>query len=64
MAENKIYALIVLDEIDYLVRSSKDSSIIYDFTRLNEYDLTKHCNVLGVIFIARSTEFYNKIDKD
>jgi archaeal cell division control protein 6 len=63
LAENKIYALIVLDEIDYLVRSSKDSSIIYDFTRLNEYDLTKHCNVLGVIFIARSTEFYNKIDK-
>ncbi|HEY7110947.1 MAG TPA: AAA family ATPase [Nitrososphaeraceae archaeon] len=63
LRENKIYVLIILDEIDYLIRSSKDSSIIYDFTRLNEFDLTQHCNVLGVIFIARSTEFYNKIDQ-
>lgn len=63
LRENKTYVLIVLDEIDYLIRSSKDSSIIYDFTRLNEFDLTQHCNVLGVIFIARSTEFYNKIDQ-
>lgn len=63
LRENKTYALIILDEIDYLIRSSKDSSIIYDFTRLNEFDLTQHCNVLGVIFIARSTEFYNKIDQ-
>jgi archaeal cell division control protein 6 len=63
LRENKTYVLIVLDEIDYLIRSSKDSSIIYDFTRLNEFDLSQHCNVLGVIFIARSTEFYNKIDQ-
>ena len=63
LRENKTYALIILDEIDYLVRSSKDSGIIYDFTRLNEFDLTKHCNIFGVIFIARSTEFYNKIDQ-
>lgn len=63
LRENKTYVLIVLDEIDYLIRSSKDSSIIYDFTRLNEFDLAQHCNVLGVIFIARSTEFYNKIDQ-
>jgi archaeal cell division control protein 6 len=62
LRENKTYVLIILDEIDYLIRSSKDSSIIYDFTRLNEFDLTEHCNVLGVIFIARSTEFYSKID--
>src|SRR5262249_2391829 len=26
------------------------------------FDLTEHCNVLGVIFIARNTEFYDKID--
>ncbi|HYY85782.1 MAG TPA: hypothetical protein VE594_01610, partial [Nitrososphaeraceae archaeon] len=36
--------------------------IIYDFTRLNEFDLSKHCNVIGVIFIARSTDFHDKID--
>lgn len=60
--ENKIYTLIILDEIEFLLRSNKDSGIIYDFTRLNEFDLSKHCNVIGVIFIARSTDFHDKID--
>ena len=60
--ENKIYSLVILDEIEFLLRSSKDSGIIYDFTRLNEFDLSKHCNVIGVIFIARSTDFHDKID--
>lgn len=60
--ENKLYTLIILDEIEFLLRSSKDSGIIYDFTRLNEFDLSKHCNVIGVIFIARSTDFHDKID--
>ncbi|TLX90721.1 MAG: hypothetical protein E6K94_06190 [Thaumarchaeota archaeon] len=60
--ENKLYILIILDEIEFLLRSSKDSGIIYDFTRLNEFDLSRHCNVIGVIFIARSTEFHDKID--
>jgi archaeal cell division control protein 6 len=60
--ENKLYTLIILDEIEFLLRSNKDSGIIYDFTRLNEFDLSKHCNVIGVIFIARSTDFHDKID--
>lgn len=60
--ENKLYTLIILDEIEFLLRSNKDSGIIYDFTRLNEFDLSKHCNVVGVIFIARSTDFHDKID--
>jgi archaeal cell division control protein 6 len=57
------YILIILDEIDYLIKTSKDSSIIYDLTRLNEFDPDQPCNVKGVIFIARSTEFYNKLDE-
>src|ERR671938_919760 len=61
--ENRIYALIILDEIDYLIKSTKDSSIIYDLTRLNEFDPDKPCNVKGVIFIARSTEFYTRLDE-
>lgn len=60
--ENKLYTLIILDEIEFLLRSNKDSGIIYDFTRLNEFDLSKHCNVIGVVFIARSTDFHDKID--
>jgi cell division control protein 6 len=61
--ENRKHALIILDEIDYLIKSTKDSSIIYDLTRLNEFDPDKPCNVKGVIFIARSTEFYNRLDQ-
>jgi cell division control protein 6 len=62
LRENNEYALIVIDEIDYLVKSSKDIGIIYDLTRLNEYELDKPCFVKGVIFIARSMEFYTKLD--
>jgi cell division control protein 6 len=60
--ENKTYVLIILDEIDYLIKVTKGNGIVYDLTRLNEFDPDKPCNVKGVIFIARSTEFYNKLD--
>jgi cell division control protein 6 len=62
LRENKQYALIIMDEIDYLIKTSKDSGIIYDLTRLNEFEPDKPCNVKGVIFIARSTEFYSRLD--
>ncbi len=62
LRQNNQYALIVIDEIDYLVKSSKDIGIIYDLTRLNEYELDQPCYVKGVIFIARSMEFYTKLD--
>ncbi len=62
LRENKQYALIIMDEIDYLIKTSKDSGIIYDLTRLNEFEPDKPCNVKGVVFIARSTEFYNRLD--
>ena len=60
---NNVYSVIILDEIDYLIKISKEIGIIYDLTRLNEFDPSKKCNVKGVIFIARSTEFYEKLDE-
>ena len=60
---NKMYSIVILDEIDYLIKISKEIGIIYDLTRLNEFDPSKKCNVKGVIFIARSTEFYEKLDE-
>lgn len=60
---NNGYSIIILDEIDYLIKISKEIGIIYDLTRLNEFDPSKKCNVKGVIFIARSTEFYEKLDE-
>jgi cell division control protein 6 len=62
LRENNEFALIIMDEIDYLIKTSKDTSIVYDLTRLNEFEPDKPCNVKGVIFIARSTEFYSKLD--
>jgi cell division control protein 6 len=62
LRENKQYALIIMDEIDYLVKTSKDTGIIYDLTRLNEFEPDKPCNIKGVIFIARSTDFYSRLD--
>ena len=63
LVENRIYAFIILDEIDYLIKITKDSGIIYDLTRLNEFDPETPCLVKGVIFISRSTEFYSKLDQ-
>lgn len=60
---NNTYSIVILDEIDYLIKISKEIGIIYDLTRLNEFDPSKKCNVKGVIFIARSTEFYDKLDE-
>jgi cell division control protein 6 len=60
---NNVYSIVILDEIDYLIKIAKEIGIIYDLTRLNEFDPSKKCNVNGVIFIARSTEFYEKLDE-
>jgi cell division control protein 6 len=62
LRENRQYALVVMDEIDYLIKTSKDTGIIYDLTRLNEFEPDKPCNVKGAVFIARSTEFYSRLD--
>ncbi len=62
LRDNKQYALIVMDEIDYLIKTSKDTSIVYDLTRLNEFEPDKPCNVKGVVFIAKGTDFYSKLD--
>jgi archaeal cell division control protein 6 len=62
LRDSKQYALVIMDEIDYLIKTSKDTGIIYDLTRLNEFEPDKPCNVKGVVFIARSTEFYSKLD--
>lgn len=62
LRDNNQYALVVMDEIDYLIKTSKDTSLVYDLTRLNEFDPEKPCNVKGVLFIARTTDFYSKLD--
>lgn len=63
LRDNKRYLLISLDEIDYFLKSAKDgTSVVYDLTRLSEIEPDKPCNVLGVVFTARSREFHDKLD--
>ena len=62
LREQKKYSIVIMDEIDYLVGRTDDTSIIYDLTRLNEIEPGKSCNILGVIFIARSKNFHKKLD--
>jgi archaeal cell division control protein 6 len=61
--QKKRYGLIILDEIDYLIKTTRDTGIIYDLTRLNEFEPGTPCDVKGVIFIARSKEFHGKLDQ-
>jgi len=62
LRQNGRYAVVVLDEFDYLIKTNKDSSIIYDLTRLNEFEPGTSCNIKGIIFIARSSDFYARLD--
>ncbi len=62
LRDNNLYAVIIMDEIDYLIKTSKDTTIIYDLTRLNEFEPERPSNVKGVIFIAKNTEFYSRLD--
>jgi archaeal cell division control protein 6 len=38
LREKNLYLILSLDELDYWLASTKDSTIIYDLTRLNEID--------------------------
>jgi cell division control protein 6 len=62
LRDSNLYAIIIMDEIDYLIKTSKDTTIIYDLTRLNEFEPERPSNVKGVIFVAKSTEFYSRLD--
>jgi cell division control protein 6 len=61
-----MYLLLVLDDVDYLIRRQKgeepEGGVVYDLTRLNEMHLGEPGNVVGVIFIARDEGFRDLLD--
>jgi len=61
LEENKEYVLITVDEIGYILQSSKER-LVYDLTRLNELTLGKPSRILGVNFIARDVSFHNFLE--
>ncbi len=57
-----MYLIISLDEIEYFMKHTKEH-IIYDLTRINELTPNSPCRILGLIVIARGTEYYGQLDK-
>ncbi len=53
LRKKDIRVVLALDEIDYFLRFSRDSSIIYDLTRFSELKLGEPVNIVGLITIAR-----------
>ena len=66
MLEEKFFAIIALDEIDYLIRRMKEQkeagSPIYDLTRIHEIIMTPFSPVIGVIFISKDFNWGNLLD--
>lgn len=62
LLDEKRYLLISLDEVDYFLKQA-DQHVIYDLTRLNEFYPGRPCGVIGIIVIARDTEFHKQLDK-
>jgi archaeal cell division control protein 6 len=56
------HLIISLDEIDYFIKSTKETRVVYDLARLNEIDPLQATNVLGVIFVSRNKEWHEKLD--
>jgi cell division control protein 6 len=60
------YLLLALDDVDYLVRRSKEEDreggVVYDLTRVGELHLGEYQNLVGVIFIARDPSFLDLLD--
>ncbi len=64
LKERKRFLLMTFDEIDYFIRHTKEPDVIYDISRLEELmEPGNPCNVMGVIFTARSREFYKRLDQ-
>jgi cell division control protein 6 len=62
LRSKNIYLLVTLDEIEYFIKHVKER-VIYDLTRLGELHPGRPSGIIGAIFIARSTDFQNELDK-
>lgn len=63
LKEKNRFLIMTLDEIDYFIKHTGEPDVVYDITRLEEiFEPGRPCNVLGVIFTARSREFHKRLD--
>ena len=64
LRQEKLYLLLSLDEVDVWLKKNEEDGpeVIYDLTRLNENTPDGVCNIVGIIFTARSTSFHDILD--
>jgi len=56
------YVIITVDEVDYYLKCSKNTDLIFDLTRMNEIFFSEPINVLGIILIARDPKWREELD--
>lgn len=54
--------LIIIDEVDYHCKRYVKEKIVYDLTRLDETAPNGYSNIIGVIFIARDSQWTRILD--
>ncbi len=57
-----IYLIVVLDEIEYFMKNTKEH-VIYDLTRLNELSPEKPSKMVGLVVISRGTGYYTLLER-
>lgn len=62
LKEDKSKAVIMIDDVDYLLLKTKEP-IIYNLTRLNELLPFENIPVVGVILTAKNTKFKESLDR-
>lgn len=58
---NNIYVVMTVDEVDYYLKCTKSTEVIYDLTRMGEV-FSEPINVLGLVFIARDPRWRDVLD--
>ena len=59
---NNIYVAMTVDEVDYYLKCTKSTEVIYDLTRMGEVFFGEPINVLGLVFIARDPRWRDMLD--
>lgn len=62
LQQEKRFLLIILDEIDYFIKTSPREHIIYDLTRIPELTLGQPSRVLGIILISRTRDWQKNLE--
>ncbi len=63
LKHKNLHLLIIADEVDYYVKTSRHYDAVFDLTRLNEIYLGQPINIAGIIFISRDPRWRELLDK-